>query len=127
MSSYLQYHIGCSGWSYSAWQGPFYPLNLENSRWLSYYSQVFDFLEIDSSFYRIPNAFMVKNWVFEDLDGSQARVIFFGIVTARFLSRAREEKQDRLNLAIVGSKQSLCWFLVLELLTHLEKCLIYQK
>ena len=58
----LQYHIGCSGWSYSAWQGPFYPLNLENSRWLSYYSHVFDFVEIDSSFYRIPNAFMVKNW-----------------------------------------------------------------
>ena len=58
----LQYHIGCSGWSYSAWQGPFYPLNLDNSRWLSYYSHVFDFVEIDSSFYRIPNAFMVKNW-----------------------------------------------------------------
>jgi uncharacterized protein YecE (DUF72 family) len=60
-SSYLQYHIGCSGWSYSAWQGPFYPFNLDNYRWLSYYSQVFDFVEIDSSFYRVPNAFMVKN------------------------------------------------------------------
>jgi hypothetical protein len=45
---------------YSAWQGPFYPLNLENSKWLSYYSQVFDFVEIDSSFYRIPNEFMVR-------------------------------------------------------------------
>ena len=61
-SSYLQYHIGCSGWSYSAWQGPFYPLKLENTKWLSYYSHVFDFVEIDSTFYRIPNAFMVKNW-----------------------------------------------------------------
>ena len=39
-----------------------YPNNLENSGWLSYYSQVFDFVEIDSSFYRTPNAFMVKNW-----------------------------------------------------------------
>ncbi|MFZ0328291.1 MAG: DUF72 domain-containing protein, partial [Nitrososphaeraceae archaeon] len=58
----MQYHIGCSGWSYSAWQGPFYPLNLENSKWLRYYSQVFDFVEIDSSFYRIPNEFTVKNW-----------------------------------------------------------------
>jgi len=42
--------------------GTFYPSNLENSKWLSYYSQVFDFVEIDSSFYRVPNAFMVKNW-----------------------------------------------------------------
>lgn len=32
--------IGCFGWSYSTWQGPFYPLNLDNSRWFSYYSHV---------------------------------------------------------------------------------------
>ena len=53
-------HIGCLGWSYSAWQGPFYPLNLDNSRWLSYYSRMFDFVEIDSPFYRTINVFMVK-------------------------------------------------------------------
>jgi uncharacterized protein YecE (DUF72 family) len=29
---------------------------------LRYYSKVFDYVEIDSSFYRIPNEFMVKNW-----------------------------------------------------------------
>jgi uncharacterized protein YecE (DUF72 family) len=58
----LQYYIGCSGWSYSAWKGPFYPPNLESSEWLKYYSQIFDYVEIDSSFYRIPNEFMVKNW-----------------------------------------------------------------
>ena len=58
----LQLYIGCSGWSYSSWQGPFYPSNLENKHWLSYYSQVFNYVEIDSTFYRIPNDFMVKNW-----------------------------------------------------------------
>jgi uncharacterized protein YecE (DUF72 family) len=35
---------------------------VDNSRWLSYYSSVFDCVEINSSFYRTPNAFMVKNW-----------------------------------------------------------------
>jgi uncharacterized protein YecE (DUF72 family) len=58
----VQYYIGCSGWSYSSWQGPFYPKNIENSMWLKYYSSVFDFVEIDSSFYKIPNQFMVRNW-----------------------------------------------------------------
>jgi uncharacterized protein YecE (DUF72 family) len=58
----MQYYIGCSGWSYSSWQGPFYPKFIENSRWLRHYSNVFDYVEIDSSFYRIPNKFMVKNW-----------------------------------------------------------------
>jgi uncharacterized protein YecE (DUF72 family) len=42
--------------------GPFYPKGIENSRWLRYYSKVFNYVEIDSTFYRIPNEFMVKNW-----------------------------------------------------------------
>jgi uncharacterized protein YecE (DUF72 family) len=58
----LQYYIGCSGWSYSSWQGPFYPKDIKNSKWLKYYSNIFNYVEIDSSFYRIPNEFMVKNW-----------------------------------------------------------------
>jgi len=58
----LKLFIGCSGWSYTSWQGPFYPANLENKLWLPYYSQVFNYVEIDSTFYRIPNQFTVKNW-----------------------------------------------------------------
>jgi hypothetical protein len=62
--SYLQYYLGCSEWSYSAWKGPFYPSNMDNSSdWPRYYyASVFDYLEIDSSFYRTPKAFTVKNW-----------------------------------------------------------------
>jgi uncharacterized protein YecE (DUF72 family) len=58
----LQLYIGCSGWSYSSWQGPFYPSNIENKFWLPYYSQILNYVEIDSTFYRIPSEFMVKNW-----------------------------------------------------------------
>jgi Protein of unknown function DUF72 len=61
--TYLQYYIGCSGWSYSAWQGQFYPANIDKSSdWLCYYASVFDYVEIDSSFYKSPNLFTVKNW-----------------------------------------------------------------
>ena len=58
----MKFYVGCSGWSYTAWQGPFYPSNMDNSKWLQYYSKIFDYVEIDSSFYRIPNIFTVKNW-----------------------------------------------------------------
>jgi uncharacterized protein YecE (DUF72 family) len=58
----VQYYIGCSGWSYSAWQGPFYPADIESSQWLNHYAHIFDYVEIDSSFYRMPNLFTVKNW-----------------------------------------------------------------
>src|SRR5919198_1271774 len=58
----MQPYIGCSGWSYSAWLGHFYPAHLDRREFLRYYSQVFDFVEIDSSFYRPPNLFMTKRW-----------------------------------------------------------------
>jgi uncharacterized protein YecE (DUF72 family) len=58
----VQPYIGCSGWSYDAWLGHFYPANLEPREFLKYYGTVFDFVEIDSSFYRPPNLFMTKRW-----------------------------------------------------------------
>lgn len=54
--------MGCSGWSYDGWLGHFYPSNLDRKDFLRYYSQVFDFVEIDSSFYNAPNVFMTKRW-----------------------------------------------------------------
>lgn len=61
-NSVLEYHLCCSGWSYEGWKSPFYPDNLYNRYWLSYYSQIFDFVEIDSTFYRMSSKFMVNNW-----------------------------------------------------------------
>jgi uncharacterized protein YecE (DUF72 family) len=77
----LQYYIGCSGWSYSAWLGPFYPSKLENSDWLRYYSQVFDYVEIDSSFYRTPSKFMVKNWAKKTPDNFRFTAKFPKVIT----------------------------------------------
>src|SRR6266699_3727787 len=41
----MQYYVGCSGWSYTSWQGPFYPRTIDNSGWLKYYSHIFEGLE----------------------------------------------------------------------------------
>lgn len=58
----MEFYIGTSGWSYSSWQGIFYPEKLEQKWWLPYYSQVFNYVEIDSTFYQIPSRNMVKLW-----------------------------------------------------------------
>ncbi len=58
----MEYYLGCSGWSYDGWKGSFYPEDLDNRYWLSYYSKIFDFVEIDSTFYKIPSKFIVNNW-----------------------------------------------------------------
>jgi uncharacterized protein YecE (DUF72 family) len=54
--------IGCSGWSYKDWAGVFYPKGLAAKDYLRFYSGVFNCVEIDSSFYRVPNQFMVGQW-----------------------------------------------------------------
>lgn len=57
--------IGCSGWSYDDWVGRFYPTELANRKgeWFAYYSKYFPTVEINSTFYRVPNEFMVRSWI----------------------------------------------------------------
>jgi uncharacterized protein YecE (DUF72 family) len=46
--------IGCSGYYYPQWKNTFYPAGLPSSHWLSYYSSVFNSVELNGTFYRIP-------------------------------------------------------------------------
>ena len=46
-----------------------------------YYSQKFDYVEIDSSFYKIPNQFMVKNWDRKTPDNFRFAAKFPKIIT----------------------------------------------
>lgn len=57
--------IGCSGWSYDDWIERFYPTSLSGKRseWLAYYARYFPSVEINSTFYRVPNAELVKAWI----------------------------------------------------------------
>jgi uncharacterized protein YecE (DUF72 family) len=46
-----------------------------------YYSKVFDYVEIDSSFYRIPNQFLVNRWAKSTPDGFRFTTKFLRTVT----------------------------------------------
>jgi uncharacterized protein YecE (DUF72 family) len=59
----LQLYVGCSGWNHEAWLGHFYPDRLPNAKWLEHYTSVFDYVEIDSTFYKIPRREMPIRWV----------------------------------------------------------------
>jgi uncharacterized protein YecE (DUF72 family) len=65
MGSAATIYIGTSGWSYpkgeGTWQGFFYPPGKINE--LEYYSQFFNTVELNSSFYRPPDPGYVYNWV----------------------------------------------------------------
>jgi uncharacterized protein YecE (DUF72 family) len=59
----LALRIGCSGWSYDDWVGPFYPKDTKKEEWLSYYGRFFPTVEINSTFYAVPNQYTVRAWV----------------------------------------------------------------
>jgi uncharacterized protein YecE (DUF72 family) len=53
--------IGCSGWNYASWKDELYegrPPRL----WLEHYARLFDTVEVNNTFYRLPNRTAVANW-----------------------------------------------------------------
>ena len=58
----LDYYIGTMGFSYQAWSGAFYPNGLAGCDYLSYYSRIFNAVEIDSTFYGTPRHESVMRW-----------------------------------------------------------------
>lgn len=56
------FRIGTSGWSYGHWRGRFYPEGLPSSRWFSHYAAHFDTVELNASFYRLPQESAWRGW-----------------------------------------------------------------
>ena len=54
--------IGTSGWTYPHWKDAFYPADWPKSKWLEYYTQHFDTVELNATFYRLPKAKTFENW-----------------------------------------------------------------
>lgn len=61
--------VGCSGWSYADWVGPFYPEGMAADEYLAWYAGRFAIVEVDSSFYRVPSRKMVQGWRDRTPDG----------------------------------------------------------
>jgi uncharacterized protein YecE (DUF72 family) len=56
-------HIGCSGWNHRDWRGAIYPEGLPARRWLERYAELFDTVEVNNTFYRLPSQSAVEGWV----------------------------------------------------------------
>lgn len=55
-------HIGTSGWDYLHWRSRFYPDELARDRWLTFYAQQFQTVEINHSFYQLPATETLMQW-----------------------------------------------------------------
>jgi uncharacterized protein YecE (DUF72 family) len=76
--------IGCSGWSYKDWRGDLYPEGLPQRRWLERYAEVFDTVEVNATFYRLPRESTVRTWV-EQVPGD----FLFAVKASRYLTHMK--------------------------------------
>jgi uncharacterized protein YecE (DUF72 family) len=77
--------IGCSGWNYAHWRnGVFYPPRLAQRRWLDFYAERFDTVEVNATFYRLPRRSTVANWVEQSPPG-----FLFSVKASRYLTHVK--------------------------------------
>jgi len=79
--------VGCSGWQYKHWRGNFYPATLPQKAWLDYYVQQFDTVEINNTFYRLPEASSFQEW-----RRRAPRRFEYAVKASRFLTHMKKLK-----------------------------------
>jgi uncharacterized protein YecE (DUF72 family) len=76
--------VGCSGWNYAHWRELVYPKGLPARRWLAYYAELFDTVEVNNTFYRLPRRESVAAWVAETPPG-----FLFAVKASRYLTHMK--------------------------------------
>jgi uncharacterized protein YecE (DUF72 family) len=86
--------VGCSGWSYREWRDRFYPPGTPASRWLEHYATVFDTVELNATFYRLPTLRAVRGWAEGAPEG-----FLFAVKGSRYLTHMRRLRDMNEGLA----------------------------
>jgi uncharacterized protein YecE (DUF72 family) len=80
--------IGCSGWNYKSWRGPFYPRALAASSWLAFYAERFDTVEVNNTFYRLPERSTFAAW-----RAGAPKDFLFAVKASRFLTHMKKLRE----------------------------------
>jgi uncharacterized protein YecE (DUF72 family) len=76
--------IGCSGWNYKHWRESVYPKGVPQRQWLSYYATLFETVEVNATFYRLPSRDTVETWIESTPDD-----FVFAVKASRYLSHIK--------------------------------------
>jgi uncharacterized protein YecE (DUF72 family) len=76
--------VGCSGWNYADWRGRVYPEGCPPRRWLEHYATLFDTVEVNTTFYRLPTVKAVSGWVTATPEDFR-----FAVKASRYLTHIR--------------------------------------
>jgi uncharacterized protein YecE (DUF72 family) len=94
-------HVGTSGWHYKQWIGDFYPPRFPPAKMLAYYAHQFHTVEINSSFYRLPEEKTFDQW--RKIVPSR---FVFAVKASRFLTHIKRLKdpEDSIKLFFARAK-----------------------
>ena len=76
--------IGTSGYAYDHWSGPFYPRDLPRRRWLDFYADRFAAVELNVTFYRLPDRSVFEAWA-----GQAPRPFRFVLKGSRYITHVK--------------------------------------
>jgi uncharacterized protein YecE (DUF72 family) len=88
-------YIGTSGWHYKHWKGTFYPAEIKDAGQFSYYRRYFKTVEINNSFYMLPDARIFSAWAKAAPAG-----FIFSVKASRFITHMKKLKTDKNSIRI---------------------------
>lgn len=88
-----KFRIGCSGWNYPDWTGGFYPPEIPRKDWLKHYASVFNSVELNYSFYRLPLEKTLLKW------NRESGALLWAVKASRYITHIKRLKDcaDALN------------------------------
>jgi uncharacterized protein YecE (DUF72 family) len=79
--------IGCSGFLYDHWRKNFYPEDLSKNYWLEYYSKHISTVELNVTFYKLPDRETFSKWYLSTPEG-----FVFSLKGSRFITHIKKVK-----------------------------------
>ncbi len=86
--------VGTSGWQYPHWRATFYPAGVPQARWLEHYAERFRTVEVNNTFYRLPEAAVFDDWRRRTPDD-----FLLAIKMSRFLTHMKKLKDPEEPMA----------------------------
>lgn len=86
-------HIGTSGWHYMHWKGPYYPQGLSAKDFLPQYAEDFSTVEINNTFYKLPEITTLKHW-----QDSVPKEFIFSVKASRYITHVKKLKDPKSSL-----------------------------
>lgn len=83
-------HIGTSGWNYDGWKGHFYPEKISGDRMLEAYAGHFKTVEINGTFYSLPESKTVEEWARTVPDN-----FVFSVKASRYITHMKKLKDPK--------------------------------